>query len=339
MRRYQITAGGLVYDSAPGGVVNMSALQVDLDIAVSAKSAPIGNAMVRIWGTGIADMMAAQTLMGKNCTVYGGMATGLPLANPAQYGMLASGTIVQAYGNWIATDQNLTIIFAAGVNLPETGGPDPAIPSQKIVFNCMKGKNLLQAAVQALQNAFPSFSIDQSAVSKGQSFMAQADLQHYSRTIEDFAAYYVRLTQSPQYGGETYQGTTIFVNGTTIALVDGPGINNIEILGQDLIGQPTWIDPLTIQIKTIMRGDIVPFQNTVSLPNTWINASPGDQGIFFPTPVMAQGSNLQVVRARHVGSSRQPAGEAWISIFDVCQPGATNLNQGNNVGNQEDDGE
>jgi hypothetical protein len=318
----------------------MSALAVDMDISIAVKSAPVSGAMVRIWGVGIADMMAAQTLMNKPISVSAGMAKGLPLANPAQYGLLADGTIFQAYGNWIATDQNLTILFTPGpTSMPETGGPDPAIPSSKIVFNCPKGGNLLQSAVQALQNAFPGYTVSTAAVAKGQGFTSQAALQHYSRTLEDFSNYLVRLSQSPQFGGIAYQGITIFARRGTISLVDGPGSNNIAILGSDLIGQPTWIDPLTIQVKTVMRGDIVPWENTITLPNTWINASGGGSSLFFPTPIMAQGTNLQVIRARHVGSSRQPAGEAWISIFDVCQLGATNLNQDNGAGTQEDDGE
>ncbi len=342
MRRYDIQAGPLHYTSTnPDGTTNMAALAVDLDISLAAQSAPMGGSMVRIWGVGATDMLMTPQLLGRQINVSAGMAQGLPLATvqAPHYGLLCAGEITQAYSNWIGTDQNLTLLFVPSpTNLPVTGGPDPGVPSAKIVFNCSKGTSLLQAAVQAMQNAFPGWTINTSSVSKGQSFMAQAALTHYSRSIEDFSHYFIRLTQSPQYGGTSYQGLSIFANNKTIAFVDGPGSDTIQIQGYDLIGQPTYTGPFTIQFKTVMRADIVPYGKNVTLPSTWINSAPSDSALFAPSPILAPGSNLQVNTARHVGSSRQPSGEAWISIFDCTVLTSQNYNANNNPGNADDEG-
>ena len=103
-------------------------------------------------------MLMTPQLLGRQINVSAGMAQGLPLATvqAPHYGLLCAGEITQAYSNWIGTDQNLTLLFVPSpTNLPVTGGPDPGVPSAKIVFNCSKGDESIAGRRPGNAKCFP----------------------------------------------------------------------------------------------------------------------------------------------------------------------------------------
>jgi hypothetical protein len=79
---------------------NPAALNIEFDIPSYNMATPVGQAGLRIWGIGILDLKNAGQYFGKNIQIYAGMAQGLPLANPKQYGLILEGTIIQVFGNW-----------------------------------------------------------------------------------------------------------------------------------------------------------------------------------------------------------------------------------------------
>jgi hypothetical protein len=94
-RYYRIEIdGGPTYTSFNNGVTNPAALQVELDIPVAPFASPASTgAFVKIWGIPLDDIRQSKDLRFKGIKVFGGFQKGLPLANPAQAGLLVQGYI------------------------------------------------------------------------------------------------------------------------------------------------------------------------------------------------------------------------------------------------------
>lgn len=336
MRYYKIritsAAGGLVTtpSSIPGSDATYtsfannrsipSALQVELDIPLKAYATPMGGALVRIWGVSLAEIAqstqlgptpnADGTLDYKNIAIYGGMQKGLPLANPAQAGLLVEGSIIQAFGNWLGTDQSLDIILAPvfGTNT------DP----KNITFNWLTGTPLADAIRNTLKNAFPKYAEPNIQISPN--LVLNHDEPGFYNTIEQFAAYVKQVSISIIGGG--YSGVDIFLSNNKFNVFDGTtSTTPKQIAFQDLIGQPTWIgggpsgrSPV-MQFKTVMRGDIsmgdyikMPqafVTNTAAVSTSLTNLRAAFQGSFFVNEI------------RHVGNFRQPDGASWVTTFNA----------------------
>jgi hypothetical protein len=114
--------GGASYSSYTNGQSLPGAWNVELDIPVIDAATSQGFATARVWGISLAEIAQANNLAGNlsqnqppfNIAVYGGMQKGLPLANPAQAGLLTQGTVYQCFGNWIDTDQTLDFVIMPG---------------------------------------------------------------------------------------------------------------------------------------------------------------------------------------------------------------------------------
>src|SRR5262245_52455639 len=86
-----VPGSGATYTSYAGGRSIPGALQVELDVPVTAYAAPIGAAFVRVWGITVAEISEATQLNPRyagdgtatyfNVKVFAGMQRGLPLAN------------------------------------------------------------------------------------------------------------------------------------------------------------------------------------------------------------------------------------------------------------------
>ena len=83
----------------------------------------------------------------------------------------------------------------------------------------------------------------------------------------------------------------------------------------DLIGQPTWLQPRTVSIKTVMRADLTMGQsillpkavvtNTAAAATSIANQQPSFQGSY------------DINSLRHVGNFRQPSADSWVSVIDA----------------------
>ena len=111
MRWYKITVGGQTWDATG----DPNALNVELDLPVAPDHLPKSGAWARVWGIPLQTLLNAKSFNSQPIYVYGGMQKGLPLANPAQSGLLVQGFIFQAFGNWIdVTQQSLDLVIMAG---------------------------------------------------------------------------------------------------------------------------------------------------------------------------------------------------------------------------------
>lgn len=314
MRRYKIEIeGGTTYDSAPDGQPDPNALLVEMDMSVTDYSVPLGGSFVRVWGVGIQALSQSRDLYNKKISVWGGMAKGLPLAKPQQYGLLAKGKIFKAFGNWEGVDQSLDLFISADTaDQKPDGGPNPKPVPKNIVLNAKKGTNLWDALKQTLETAFPDQKV---VMNPGKKLTVSQDQIAYFPSLPQLGVFVRRLSQD--IGGEGYPGISIWNNDGNMNLADAASGNVGQIAFEDLIGQPTWIDTGVIQFKTTMRADIKMLQS-ITLPKTWINSSEGANDIS-PTSQqqMAFQGTFNIQKIRHVGNSRSPVGSAWVTVFDA----------------------
>lgn len=324
------------------GSTNPNALKVELDIPVSFMHQPIGNSYIQISGVSLQELYQGANLNGMNIAVYGGMAKGLPLANPAQSGLLCSGQIFQAFGNWIGTVQMLCIYMIVGGSSPladqVTGVPGSSstvpgpVTNQNpayITFQWQPGQPLMTPVIQALKTSYPQYSIA-GAVHEGLVWTGIAATGFFAK-LSQFAQYLNKATLN-LIGGyaanpQAYPGVSLTLQNNTITLMDGTTATTAkQIQVVDLLGQPTWVDRYTVQITCIMRADIkmadyvvlpnVPGTTTQGSTSQFFNVQPGnvystqkDGSIFTGT--------FQVVAVRHVGNSRDGQGTSWITTLDL----------------------
>lgn len=322
MRRYQIVIdGGPTYDSQLNGVNNPGASLVELDIPVVTFDQPMGGALVRIWGVPLSQISQASNLNNKGIKVYGGFGPGLPLANPSQYGLLLQGYIFQAYGNWISENQTLDLIVLAG-NGP-TGGAKASTP-KNLSLNWPAGMTLSDAIKTTLTAGYPGYTYN---ININPNLKFSGDLPGYYQNITQFSQY-VKMVSKSILNDPNYQGVSITLQGTTFTVYDGsngsasgssssssatPATKTVAFT--DLIGQPTWINAPNIQFKCAMRADFK-VGDTVVLPKTQVTNSAAAQTSLVNQNVAFQG-NFQIQTMRHVGNSRQPDANDWVSVYEA----------------------
>lgn len=298
---------GASYTSLLNGQSLAGALNVEFDLPIYTYAQPGGNSFIEISGISVQEISQANNLNGFNISVYGGMQAGLPLATAdfkqGQYGLLLQGSIFQAYGNWIGTEQTLDLNL-----LPPTGTIDAPV---NIVFNWIQGTSLSTAIQQSLTTAFPNFTAP--IINISPKLVLPQSQQGYHGTLTQFAQYLKAMTKGVL--GGSYRGVDIVVQGGKIIVDDGTVTRaQKKINFYDLIGQPTWLDDATIQFKCPMRADINPFDD-ISFPVTQVTT-----GFNAPSPFTNQTTTFQgtftVLEVRHVGNFRQASADSWCTVIN-----------------------
>lgn len=297
--------GGLGISSLlPNGQTNPAALMVELDIPVAPYHQPGGMAFVKVWGLGLTDIASSANLNDMLIKIEGGMAKGLPLANPTQAGLLVQGKIFQAFGNWVGTEQSIDLLImpAAGTN---------AAPIN-IVLDWQARQPLEVALRNALSIAFPqaklSFAISPNLVQQNRETGLYATLVQFGTVVNGLSR---RIIKTPNYAGVSiaYDGQKIIVSdGTQPAPVK-------EIEFADLIGQPTWRQPLVIQAKFQMRADLNLFQ-VIHLPKSLATVTSAQALLRFQDKSSFTG-NYTITAMHHYGSSRQADAGSWNTTVDM----------------------
>lgn len=313
MRYYDIEiGGGKSYTSRN----NPQALNVELDINIYDADAISGCTAV-IWGIALADISQATDLANKTVTITGGMQQGLPLANvqAPEAGVLLKGYIWQAFGNWVGTEMWLTLVMLPGDppgTPPPPNAPNP--PPKNIVLNWTKGTMLQTALQMALMTAYPKQKL---SINISPQLTAPQDNVGYYPNLRELNIYLRDVSQQIMTGSSTYPGVGCCLQQGNLTVHDGTNKPSPKMIQfTDLVGQPTWIAPLTIQVKVVMRGDLA-VNDIIMLPPTQVvttaAAQSGIQG-----PLTFSGS-FQIASLRHVGNFRAPDGAAWVTIIDALK--------------------
>ena len=285
------------------GIADPGAPQVEFDLPIYSFETPQGAGIVKVFGIGLKMISQASNLNGKSITVSVGMAKGLPLANPNQHGLPLHGKIFQCFGNWQGVEQSLVIIFQ-----PQAGSQ--AAPAN-ISLNWLAGQSLQTALDSALGIAFPSYT--------RQFLISQKLILSYDQT-----AIYQNLAQLSDYvngiskkiiNDQTYNGVKISFRNNVLYVFDNTtSTDPKQIAFSDLIGQPTWIDLVTIQVQLVGRGDIY-VSDYITLPQAPLQTSQAANNQA-KNALTFTGKYL-VTKVRLVGASRQPSGNSWVAVIDA----------------------
>lgn len=299
------------WSSHPNGQFDPAALNVTFDAPVTVGATPVHQPTIIVEGISLQDISNAQQFAaqivngrpvgGTNLTLKAGMKAGLPLANPAQAGLLIQGFVFQSWGNWIGTDMSLSLVVVPTIYRYNKPG--------NFVFNWQPGQKLADALRETLSVAFPNTPIDMRV---SDALVASRRDIHYCATFDQLAAHINQLT-----------GAQMAVTGNKIVVFDGSTEPPIALLQfTDLVGQPTWIGFDQIQVKTVLRGDIQ-VGNYLTFP-VGFEGAPGfvtTQHAAFPSYGKYQSAiqgKFVVQQARHIGAYRNPDGNDWVSIFNCA---------------------
>lgn len=317
VRRYTSFVSG---QSIPG------ALNVVLDIPVVEFALPSGDAGLSIWGVSLNDIGQASDLSNKLISVSGGMQKGLPLANPAQAGLLVKGYIAQAFGNWVNTDQSLEMVIRAGTPPTVSAGAASATTPRNLSFNWAAGTPMSSAIKATLATAYPGYTV--TAAISDKLVLPYASVGIYT-DITPFAQFIKQASQA--IIGGNYPGVSILLTDKTLSVYDGTAAaggktgpqpssatsgKGTQIAFQDLIGQPTWIEPFKINFKTVMRADLKVGDNITMPPTVTINTAQAESYLINQKATFQGG--FYITQLRHVGNFRQPDAASWVTVIDAA---------------------
>lgn len=308
--------GGSTFTSFVNGKTDPGALQIEFDIPVVPYNTPQGGSLIRVWGIGLQMIGQASNLNGTKFVLSAGMQKGLPLAtatlSQGQAGIIAQGSVYQAYGNWEGVNQTLDLIC----------NPSNIDPPLGISFSWPLSTPLTTALSTALSAAYPKYKIDTTGMLPSL-YPNSSQWGACYPTLAAFAQYlqgYTKPLGAQSTGNAAYQGVLLSIVGSTIFATDGtqsPRIVNIAF--QDLVGQPTWIGPNTVTFKTVLRSDIslqtkIKFPSGIIAPYALTN-----QAAAVPNAPARSKSVFQnyftVLEVHHYANYRQPSAEAWNTTF------------------------
>lgn len=313
---------GSIKDASYSSFVNNQtlpgALNVELDVTQFTYADPGSGSWCRVWGISRQEIAQASNLNGSNISIFAGMQKGLPLANPAQSGLIIQGQIQQAFGNWIGNEMTLDFILR-----PPTG---TGVAPVNLTWSWAKGQQMSDALKQTLTTGFPKFTIN---VNISQRLTQQRVETGYHYSLDQLATY-VKKRSADILGGK-YTGVDITTTGASkdgspfsiINVYDSPGSaalqdnlsQVIQLQFQDMIGQPTWIDSGTVQVKFVMRADLY-VGAYVQFPQAQQTTTQQSQTFGTNTKLTFQGL-FQIQFIRHVGNFRQPDAASWVTVVNA----------------------
>lgn len=309
------SAGGTTFSSHNGNTLIPGALNIEFDIPTAPFNTPQGAVIIHLSGVGLGMIGQAADLAGQSVRLAAGMKKGLPLATAAApfAGTILDGTIYQAFGNWQGTEQTLDLIC----------NPPAARAGQDISFYWPAGMSLETALATAFQQAF---------VPQGMSFelsiaslISNSDGSGHYESLAALADYVLGISQllGQAAYGDDYLGVRIVIIGNKVFAYDSQHtLKPITLAFRDLIGQPTWIQPGTINLKTVMRSDITN-SSRIKLPEKGL-AIPyvlTTEAAAVPNSPARNKSVFQgefvVVEVHHFGNFRQSDANAWCTTINA----------------------
>jgi len=329
MRFYEITlfppgstTAARTWSSFPGGQFDPGALNVEFDLTVAPYGTPIGGQSITIEGVSIADLMQPQQFAprivngvqqpGMTFVLKGGMGKGLPLANPAQQGVLLKGQVWQAFGNWEGTEMTLDFVI-------NPGGFDSDNPGN-FVLNWQAGQPLSSALQNCLSVAYPGTPL---TMNISDQLVQSATEVHHCGTLEEVAQYVQGITNG-QFLGASYSGVQITMQAGALSVFDSTfQPSTVQLNFADLVGQPTWVDINTLQVKLVMRGDLQ-IGGSVKMP-AGLSGQAGQvltSGNSLPSSanyLTTFSGSFLITEMRHIGNFRSSDGRSWVTVIN-CVP-------------------
>lgn len=314
MRFYSITiknqdtgAIKLRYSSLnANGSNNLKALRVVFDIPFYNAAKPAGSAFIRIYGIPFNQLNQASDFINNEIEIYGGMSSGLPLANPNQRGIILKGSIWQAFGNWQGTEIVLDLVVQP-FNYPIN-------TALNLNVNWKKGDSLTTAVTKALRTAYPS----QSVIINGSfdpRLIATSDQNGLYYTVEQLASTVDGISRGI-INDINYLGAQITKTNNGFYLYDNSTAYSPKpLLFTDFIGNATYVDYQQINFKTVLRGDLT-VGDVITMPAKSNIANSRNSFTQFRDNISFQ-NNFRISQIRHVCDSRQTTADGWCTVIDA----------------------
>jgi hypothetical protein len=190
-----------------------------------------------------------------------------------------------------------------------------------IIHNMIPNMQMSQAIQQTLSKVFPQANLDIriSPMLK----LAYQDAGMY-QSIEQVSQLWRKLSQSI-LGSTKYPGVHLASIDNTIRVLDfSQPFSNQPISYMELVGQPTWIGPFTINVKIVLRGGLN-VGDDITLPDTLVGFGgtdsmvPGqpDQRTHVSLP-----GTYRIMKILHVGDLRNPDGANWTTNIEAMTQGS-----------------
>ncbi len=220
------------------------------------------------------------------------------------------------------------------------GGGFPGLTQPlNLIHNLQENMPLASAIQQTLSTAFPNLKMNINISPKLKLNYQDAGVY---QNMEQYAAYILNLSRSI-LGAKNYLGVHIGVHNDTAYIWDGSGASGpTDIRGIDLIGQPTWIEYNKIEIKVVMRANLILGQIVTIPKGTLINTGPG--AVLGGSPaseqmvrVTMEGLPVRITKITHIGDFRNPDGNYWCTVIVGLAPNPPEVpipNISNVVGSQ-----
>lgn len=319
----------LTFTTHPNGVTSapdMGALHVIMDLPITTFDQPNGAAYVEIRGVDIQTVSQASNLQGYNVKIYSGMGTGYPLAKSSQSGLTLIGTVYQAFGNWVGTDMSLNLLIQP-FNEAITQETHP-----NFVWHWQKGQTIQDAINKCITAAMPGYTCKFSLASN---LVGDHDDVGFYNDFNSIAEIILNASRSVNKASD-YYGIQFFVSGQTFYFFDNSSSSSPKkIEFTDLVGQPTWLGPVSLPkiiFQTVMRSDIA-MNDVITMPlfnqpgsktlSGYGTIAPSGQSIQTPKDRALFQGNYQITSIRHIGDSRNPDGNAWVTVFEAIKTKAT----------------
>lgn len=290
-------------------------LHIEFDALIAGYDVVSSGTMIAIHGLPISMLSQDVQLSSYQLNLYAGFTAGLPLENPGQAGLILSGQIYNPYGNWVGTHQSLNLIVNPSPLLNDKG------QAFSITLDGKKGEKLSDVLQRAISSAYPGFTVEIFISDK--LVLAEDGVGVYSR-LGQLAS----MMRSQSFGmikDAAYAGVQMVMQNRTIRVFDNASLGEsggILISPHELIGQPTWIGPVSASFKCPMRadlrcGDVVELpQNIISGPTSVLSVNTERSFAMLRNSVNFSGKFL-ITSVRHVGQYLSPDSDnAWVTIYE-----------------------
>ncbi len=184
------------------------------------------------------------------------------------------------------------------------------------VVSWQAGTPLPSAIAQTLKTALPNLK---QTIQIGSNLVLSYDEKGVYQSLKQFAPYVNAVTKSLTPGGK---GVHIATKGDAVLVWDGsvqPAANAVkQIQFQDMLGQPTWIDPQTIMVKLVLRGDLE-LCDVISIPPSIATTSAASYLRFQDKSSFT--GRFVISQLHHWGNFRTPEASAWnTTVWAFSQP-------------------
>lgn len=295
-------------------------LDISFDVNYTASDLIDPATVLTLPGVPIWVLRQAVQLVGGSVQLYAGFTDGLPLANARQQGEILNGRVVNAWADWVGTNQALHVVVNPTVR------PPTEAETFSITVDGKEDEKLADVIMRALTDAYPEKEV-QIAISENLTLAEEWRAVYYR--VSQFAAM-IRSQSVYMLGvNVNYAGISIVVQGERVLVFDNadPASDALvkAIQPYELLGQPSWIGFNKLTWKCPLRADIQ-CGDLVSLPADIFSGAGGILVRATATPYPQRTtSNFSgqfiVTQVRQIGRFLDADGNtAWTTVFEGIAP-------------------